>query len=588
MQRKSLLFAAISLLFILAYFWIKTDFVKTPDTLYFNGNILTINEKQPNAQAMYVKNGHIEAIGSDEDMLQSAPKNIHKVDLKGTTVMPGFIDPHTHVALSSFLENMVDLSGFTHSTDEQVWSQLEKEVQQKKVGEWIVGKGIDPILIEGLKTPNIAFLDDIAPENPVLLLAQSLHTYWANTAAFEKVGITKDSPNPSSSSYYEKDSLGNLTGVIVEQAAFNPFVEELQKDFLSAESLIKSTTNVFTNYAQNGNTSVVSTGLSINDAKPLRLYEHISSNTPTFFNQLLSVLGFLPKRKPYPRHFIYIRHDRASLLPPTKDNSNDFYNILGIKHWYDGSPYTGSMYLKEPYLVSDLTTKELHIPEGSRGKALIDKTTFVEFIKKYHSAGWQISIHTQGGIAIEETLAAFEAANHEVDITQARHRLEHCLLLPDTCLQKMQALNITPSFHINHLYYYGKALKEDILGEERANKILPLANTQKQNIRFTLHADQPMFESQPFRLIQTAVERQTQQGEVLGESQKIDVLTALKSLTIDAAWQIGMEDKLGSLEVGKYADFIVVDKNPLEVSVAELEDIEVRRIFVGGNEVNGF
>ena len=172
-----------------------------------------------------------------------------------------------------------------------------------------------------------------------------------------------------------------------------------------------------------------------------------------------------------------------------------------------------------------------------------------------------------------------------MDTATGRHRLEHCLLLSDSSMDKMKVLNISPSFHINHIYYYGRALREDILGEERSNKILPLLSAQNRGIKYSLHADQPMFESNPLRLIQTAVERQTKEGDTLGFDQGITTLNAIKAMTINAAWQIHMEDKIGSLKKGKYADFVILDKNPLQTPVSQIQDIEILKTYVNGNQV---
>jgi hypothetical protein len=150
----------------------------------------------------------------------------------------------------------------------------------------------------------------------------------------------------------------------------------------------------------------------------------------------------------------------------------------------------------------------------------------------------------------------------------------------------MKRLNITPSFHINHLYYYGDALRTDILGEERTQRILPIASTKKGEIKYSLHADQPMFESKPFRLIQTAVERKTKSGYLIGEGEKIELLEAIRSMTINPAWQINMDEKIGSLEIGKYADFIILDINPFTVPTHKLEDIKCLKTFVNGNQIN--
>lgn len=581
-MKKSWLIIIILFIFILiCSFFIQKDYEKTPETIYINGNIITLDSENSIASRMHVKDGKIFSIGK----IKEYPKEIKVIDLKGATILPGFIDSHSHVALSSFLDAMIDLSGFTHKSNEEIWTYLAQQLKNKKEGEWIVCKGIDPILIEDLKIPNIHFLDSISPKNPILLISQSLHNYWGNTLAFNEVGINKNTKNPSKNSYYEKDTLGELTGAIIEQKAFLKFSDHLNKSFLNSKNLIKYTVSTFKKYAENGNTTIVSAGISISDKKPLRLYEHLSSEKTGFTNQLLSSLGFLPKRQALPRHLLYIRHDRLFMLPETKPLNTDFYGIIGIKHWYDGSPYTGSMYLKEPYLNSDLSISKLHIKEGHTGKPLIQKQELTKFINTYSKKGWQIAIHTQGDKAVEDVLNIYEKINEKDLFTKLRPRLEHCLLSSIESIEKMKRLNITPSFHINHLYYYGQKLNDDIIGSQRSNTMLPIRHADSLNLKFSLHADQPMFESNPFRLIQTAVERKTKEGDYLGKQYSINILSALKAMTINAAWQIHKEDKIGSLEKGKYADFIIVDKNPLTINTSDLSNIKILNTFVNGNEV---
>lgn len=572
-------------LLVLGFFFVKQDFSKATDTLYLNGKIITMDNQQAVAQAMLVSKGIIKEIGTEEALAKFNNGKIKTIDLEGAIILPGFIDVHTHAALSALLETMIDLSGFKHQTNHEVWNHLGKEAQKKAAGEWIIGKGIDPILIPDLKVPDRKFLDSIAADKPMVLFAQSLHSYWLNSIALETIGITKATPDPSKESYYAKDENGELTGLIVEQAAFLPVFTYLKKEVFKLPVLVNAIHQTLKNYAANGNTTIVSTGLTIEDQNGLRLFQHLSDEKSGFVNQLLAKLSLFPQRSPLPRHFIYLRHDTPQLMPAHPGPENDFYDIIGIKHWYDGSPYIGSMYLSAPYDSSKLTREDLHIPEGHKGKALITKDSLVQFIKSYHTKGWQIAIHTQGDAAIQEVVEAFEIANQDTDFSKSRHRLEHCLLLPETSIPKMKALNLTPSFHINHLYYYGEALNESILGNERTESILPIAKTMDSKIKFTLHADQPMFDSRPFRLIQTAVERKTRSGQEIGNEQKITVQQAIKALTIDAAWQINKEDKLGSLAKGKYADFILLDKNPFECPVVELENIKIVKTYINGNEV---
>ncbi len=575
-----LLFSLTILIFVVVYF-VKNDFVKPGPVLYTNANIITLNEKQPFANSMYVVDGKIRAIGTASTLRSHLRKETAIVDLKGKTVLPGFIDPHTHFSISMFLAEMHDLSGFRFNSNEQIWNEFKNIVTNTKSGDWIICKGLDPVLVSDLEVPSIEYLDAIAPNNPTLFFSQSLHNYWANSKAFALVGITDSTTNPSKHSYYGRDVAGRLDGSIVEQEAVKPFFDILKEEVLTPNRLSDAATLVMEEYAKNGNTTIVSTGITIQDEKPLLLFEHLSSEHLSFFGGVLEKLGFLPKRKPYPRHFIYMRHDMEHLLPKTV-TTNDFYNIIGLKLWYDGSPYVGSMYLKEPYLDSKLTNATLHIPKNHRGEALLGGDVFKNCIRKYHKKGWQIAIHTQGDAAISEVVSVFETLSNELDFSNSRHRLEHCLLLPKKDLLRMQKLQLSPSFHINHLYYYGDALKNKILGEERVEKLLPVQSALEMGIKMSLHADQPMFKSSPFQLIQTAVERKTITGDTIAKQEQISLMDGLRAMTIDAAWQIHMEDKIGSLEIGKYADFIVVDKNPLEIQVAELHSIQCLQTYVNG------
>ena len=310
---------------------------------------------------------------------------------------------------------MHDLSGFKYNSNKEIWNNFEIIVDNANKGDWIICKGIDPILVNDLVPPSIDYLDRIAPENPVLFFSQSLHNYWANSKAFEIVGINQETPNPSNHSYYGKDKNGKLNGLIVEQLAVKPFFDILKSEVLTPKKLSNSASEVMSTYAKNGNTTIVSTGITIQDKKPLTLFKHLSNYKPTLIGSLLEKMGYLPERKQNPRHFIYMRHDMAHLLPEKYHQKNDFYNIIGIKHWYDGSPYIGTMYLKEDYLNSELTNDKLHIPKNYKGKALIEENKLKTFIKDYHKKGWQIALHTQGDAAINEVIDAFEELESELN-----------------------------------------------------------------------------------------------------------------------------------------------------------------------------
>ena len=385
MKLKILISIAIITALVLLFILQGQDYSKTNNRLYINGQILALGDGSAMSEAMFVKDGKIVALGTNQKIKDLQTGNIDIYDLKNQVVLPGFIDSHSHVDLSSFYIDMVDLSGFKHHSNEEVWQHLANNIKSQKSGDWVIGKGIDSVLVKDLKLPTIQFLDAISPDNPMILISQSMHTYWANSSAFKAVGITRNTKSPSVSSYYGKDEQGNLSGIIIEQAAFLPIFDYLKKQLFTAKVMVKATTKTFKDYAKNGNTAVVSAGLTISNKKPLRLYEHLASENTSLTNKLLTMAGFLPEREPLPRHFIYIRFDRLFLLPEEKQD-NDFYNILGVKHWYDGSPYTGSMYLREPYKKSDLSQKDLQLSEHHKGEALVSKQQLGQFIEQYHAA----------------------------------------------------------------------------------------------------------------------------------------------------------------------------------------------------------
>ena len=560
---------------------LEPNFTPKGSLYIYNGTVITLEDTHPNANAVFVNRGKIVAVGTDPELRKYLTETTQIIDLKGATLLPGFIDPHTHPVASSFLHEMIDLSGFAHRSQKEIWSHLESKIKHYSPGEWILCKGLDVVLVSDLEPPHITYLDSIAPNNPLFIASLSMHSFWGNTLAFQEAGIMKETPNPSESSFYGRDSSGKLNGYISEQVAFQPFKETVIKA-LGNDVLKEKCVQVLNEYATHGNTSITSMGITTNDPNVIRLYQHLSSKTSSFFNKALQKFGLLPKKKPTVRNFVFVREDAELLLPQSPKNGDDFFKIMGVKFWYDGSPYTGSMYLKEPFKLSKVNQEKIHVHPGESGKALLDQEELIQRIKAYDGDGWQVAIHTQGDQAIEETLAAFSSANISKN---SRHRLEHCLLPNDASIQKMAKLGVNPSFHINHLWYYGEALENHIIGKKRTEQILPLKKAENSSIKYSLHADQPMFKSKPLSLLHTAVNRKTRDGKLINKKNKISVMSGLKALTINAAWQIKMENKIGSIKVGKYADFVILDQNPLSINSEKIKDIQVLQTILNGNTI---
>lgn len=532
-----------------------------PDIIFYGGPILTVNSQDQVVQAIAIKNGLISAVGSQALLLKQQDEHTRLYDLQGHTLLPGFIAAHEHPTLTAVMNGAVDLSGFTYQTNAQVWDALRQAVRDTPKGEWIYARGIDPILVPDLRIPNRQELDAIAPDNPVLLTAQSLHSFWANSQAFAAAGITEQTADPGDGAYYQRDEHRQLTGFIAEARAAAPLQAEL-----------KSPWKIFGRYQQaldelnaNGFTSVASLGF----------------NVPPLMARLASSRHFQPRI----RQFFYLIEDELKYLPGSPNNGDEYFRVQGVKLWHDGSPYTGTMYSSAPYLDSPLA-KTLGISAHSHGAAMIDQATLQAKLQKYVSAGWQVAIHTQGDASNREVAAAIAQLSPQ-PAADRPIRIEHAIELPLELMPSLAALKVTPSFHINHILYYGDALNEALIGPAAAQQLLPVRRAFELDMHPTLHADSPMFPANGYSLMATAISRKTSSGASLNPAQAIDVQQALRAMTINGAYQLGIAEQVGSLEVGKWADLQIVANNPYSTPTEQLAQTRVLAVYLAGRQQVG-
>lgn len=527
-----------------------------PDVVLHGGPIRTVNDRGDLAEAIAIRDGVIVAVGAAPDVLALATERTEVRGLDGRALLPGFVAVHEHPTLSAVFGGVADVSGFTHATGDDVWGALRRAVAGADEGEWVYAMGIDPILVPDLEMPTRASLDALAPANPVVVVSQTMHSFWANSRAFAAAGIGRDTPDPAPGAYYERDAAGELTGFVAEGAAAKPLLAELQSPWRLAARYEA----VLDELLAAGFTSVTSPGF----------------NVPP----LLARWAASRRLRPRIRQFFHLAPDEIESLPERPDRSDPFFRIAGIKLWHDGSPYTGSMFLAEPYLASPLA-RRLGIAVGHRGEAMLAQDELAAQIARHEAAGWQIVVHSQGDASNREVVAAFAGAPAPAAGSPPR-RIEHCVLLPREALPELARLGISPSFHIDHLYYYGDALADAIIGPERAARMLPLRAAFDHGLAPTLHADSPMFPADPFHLMRTAILRTTRGGRVLGPDQAITIDEAVRALTIHGARQLGVDGELGSLEVGKAADLVVLSPDPYAIAPERLGDVKVLETWVDG------
>ncbi len=522
--------------------------------------IRTLDPDNSGVSSIARKDGRILAVG--ESALRLSESARQTVDLGNNVVVPGFIEPHTHPDLCAQMYSWVDVSGFTHQSAEEVMQALRQCSHRFEPGDWIFVFGYDPVLYGELSGLSLSELDEISPNNPMAVMTQSMHTLYVNSLALDTAGITKESEPPRFGGAYMKDVSGELTGKIEEAPAMRPFLRFFD-DSLQVRGLNLS--RQYERYKSAGITMIGSAGLFFRDSDTTDLYRNLASNSDCRV-----------------RNAVYLRHmDLAnSMLERFSDNGRFGFN--GVKLWYDGSPYTGTMLLDSPYLDTELTTSRLAIPSGSSGRSNWDIDDFDALVYELHEAGIQILVHAQGDRATREVLDAFERTLSQSNIQDHRHRIEHCALIEPAEVERAARLGVSISFHMNHVKYYGDRLRDDIIGSDRINHLMLAASAISHGIRISLHADSPMFPASPLDLMQTAVTRQSVTGVKINESEKIGREEALRAVTTDAAWQLGFDHEVGTIEVGKLADLTVLSADPIDVPENQINQIAVMDTWVSG------
>ena len=250
-----------------------------------------------------------------------------------------------------------------------------------------------------------------------------------------------------------------------------------------------------------------------------------------------------------------------------------------VKGFADGSiqGYTG--YLSQPYY------RHTHSDPDYRGYPRMDREALAAQIQTVHAAGYQVAVHGNGDAAIDDILYAFERAFEAAPRSDTRHIIIHAQMARDGQLDRMKAMGLIPSFFNLHTYYWGDRHWDIFMGPARASRMSPAASAVERGLVYTLHADTPVVPMEPMRVVWSAVNRISSGGRVIGEAQRISVLEALKGITLYAAYQSFEENEKGTIEAGKLADLVVLDRNPLEAPPLDLDDISVLRTIVGGRTV---
>lgn len=547
-----------------AYKWLNPSAAE--HQLWLNGQIISLDSANNRYTALEVRNGRISWLGDTAAAKQRQAADTYVVDLQGRTLLPGFVEAHGHfpgVGLSAVLADLNAPPIADVQTLAQLQAKLAKHAEERKAGRWVLGMGYDDSLLAERRHPNRHDLDAVSTEHPIYIVHVSGHMGVANSKALNMLGITDDSPNPVGGEI-RRDSNGQITGLLLEMAHKPVYKQLLQFPLFQQFSIIRKAA---ADYAAQGFTTV---------QNGLALSKHIKGL------QSAKRIGLIPQRLVlWPDYEEWQaasgEQQSANVRSSSVVNDSELDVVMGaIKFQLDGSiqGYTG--WLSEPYAeTGDHAT-------AWRGEPSMALGHFADAVQSVHCAERQLAIHANGDAAIEAAMDAIAKAQTACPRSDARSVIVHAQMARADQLARMLQLGASPSFFSAHTYYWGDRHRDIFMGPERAAGMSPAGTAQALGLRFTTHLDSPVVPIEWQRQFRAPVERLSAAGTAIGPSERISREQALRGMTIDAAWQLFLDHEIGSLELGKRADFVVLSANPLQQPLANLADIKVEQTVVGG------
>jgi predicted amidohydrolase YtcJ len=531
--------------------------------VFINGSVLTMDASNPVAEALSVRGERIQNVGTTEEIMAQVDDETEVMDLHGRTLMPGFIDAHSHFPGSGLAVIAADLNSppiGDKRTIADVLAALREQAAKTEPGKWVSGFGYDDTALAENRHPTREELDSVSTEHPVVAMHISGHMLVANSAALASVGISAETPDPEGGVIGRLPGSREPNGLLEENARLDVMRQMQDMGLVDTYRLIKAAA---TDYAAKGVTTAQSGGVTSQLALGLSWF---------------SRLGVIPQRL---IAFPFATEWGESLFngeyDPADYNSDKL--VMGaVKLVADGSiqGYTG--YLSEPYYAPFNGDAEY------RGYPAIPREKLFAEVEALHKAGYQLAIHGNGDASIEDILDAFEAAQKVHPVDDPRMILIHAQMARKDQIARMKALGVTPSFFTAHTWYWGDRHRDIFLGPERAAQISPSQWALDAGLHFSSHLDTPVTPMLPLQAVWSQVYRTTTSGDVLGPEQRISVMDALRAVTIDAAWQVHQEDNRGSLNPGKYADLIVLSGSLLDDPLA-MRNLKVERTVIGGATV---
>jgi predicted amidohydrolase YtcJ len=530
-----------------------------------NGRVFTARPGEPPFDGgVAIVGDRIIAVGGDAAVTAIAPPDAHRIDLDRRTILPGFIDPHNHLAFTGAELASVDVRYPGVASIADLVARIAEVAERTPDGSWIRAVGVNPEQFADGRLPTRWDLDQATRVHPVLVQHMSGHHALANSMALELRGVDDNVQDPPGGRLV-RDDRGRVTGYCLDaaQALVVPIDVDIGHhgpgfhDDAPLDEIVGDIDRASRAYLAAGVTSIVDAQVTRRELDAYRAARE------------RGLLGVRVTAMP-----ISSQLDDYLAIGMAGPFGDDRLAIGPMKFYSDGALTGGTAAFSTPYGPHGEFTGSLYWPS---------EDDFRDAISRAHAAGWQIGVHAQGDRAIDRVLDAYEAALDAHPRDDHRHRIEHCGGPRPDQLERMARLGVWAVGQPRYFWDAGDAWLAS-LDAARVHRLQPYREMTEAGVRFTLSSDAPVASYRPLDTLASAVTRATVGGAVIGD-QALSVDEALRACTHDAAASYFADDRLGTLEVGKLADVIVLDGDPFTTAAARLGDIAVELTLLGGEIV---
>ncbi|MBT6211845.1 MAG: amidohydrolase [Woeseia sp.] len=540
------------------------------DAIYRNARIYTVDAGNGWAESLAIRNGRIVAVGTDEETRRHQGTNTKIVDLQGQFLMPGIHDMHIHPSDGGIKELFECGFPSTLTLDEIVGvvANCSKNVEP---GEWIRGGQWASSLLESDNSMNKELLDAVSPDNPVFLMDWSVHNAWVNSAALESLGITDETPNPIGGHILRDSVTGEATGLLLDNAAYEAQTQLPPYSERQYAEAVGSAIDQFVGFGITSFKDAMVTG------SVLRAYDELARNGQ-LKSRVATSLAWKSSWSPSHEEELGSIANRQKFASVLVDTS--FAKIM-----LDGVPMTRTSAMLDPYAPNEAFGSD------HRGDMMFEQTELNEDVAYLDAQGLTVKIHATGDRAARAALDAFAYAREQNGNSNQVHELSHAQFIHKDDLPRFRQLNVAAEMcPILWHPHASDAARAAVLGTDRAIRMWPMRSLHDAGALVFYGSDWPAVvpDANPWPGIEAMVTRQHPWGEIPGSQwpeQAIPLETAIRVVTINGATAGKTANLTGSIEVGKAADFIVLDRNIMEIPIDEVSDVQVLTTIVNGEVV---